>query len=281
MTYGSSPVHQKSWDARAAANFVCGGAGAGMIVFTALSGEHGQALTVLMLAGSALVGAGLLCVWHEIGRPLRALHVFFHPRTSWMSREAFVATLLMPAAIFAAARVPGFAWIAAALALAFVGCQARMLQASRGIPAWRTPVVVPLLVASGLAEGAGLFLLASPWLRVGSQSLLALFGAFVLLRMGVWLAYRRAVDSVAVPPALAALDGTGRVLQLAGTLLPVASIALIATGWPGGSTTLAVAAVAGLLAVAAGAHMKHTLIVHAGFTQGFALVRLPVRGTRG
>jgi phenylacetyl-CoA:acceptor oxidoreductase 26-kDa subunit len=280
MTFGSSPVRQQSWDARAAANFMCGGAGAGLIVFAALSGERGQALTILMLAGVAWVGAGLLCVWHEIGRPLRALHVFFHPRTSWMSREAFVAALLMPAGIVAAARLPGFTWVAAALALAFIVCQARMLQASRGIPAWRTPLVVPLLLASGLAEGAGLFLAAAPWLRVGSQSLLALFGALVLSRMVVWLAFRRALAGVGVPPALAALDRAGRVLQLAGTLLPVVSIALIASGVVSGTATLAAAAAAGVLAAASGAHMKYTLIVHAGFMQGFALARLPVRGTR-
>ena len=35
----------------------------------------------------ALVAAGLGAVWLEIGRPLRAIHVFFNPCTSWMTRE--------------------------------------------------------------------------------------------------------------------------------------------------------------------------------------------------
>jgi phenylacetyl-CoA:acceptor oxidoreductase subunit 2 len=90
MTYRSSPPRQTSWDVRAAANFACGGAGAGLIVAAALAGERGEALALLIVAALALVAAGLLSVWNETGRPLRALHVFFHPQTSWMSREAFV-----------------------------------------------------------------------------------------------------------------------------------------------------------------------------------------------
>jgi hypothetical protein len=43
--------------------------------------------------------------------------------------------------------------------LAFVYCQARILQAATGIPAWREPLIVPLIVATGLAEGAGLWML--------------------------------------------------------------------------------------------------------------------------
>ena len=75
MTYRSSSPRQKSWDVRAAANFACGGAGTGSIVFAALSGEHGPALASLIIAGLALVAIGLASVWHETGRPLRALHV--------------------------------------------------------------------------------------------------------------------------------------------------------------------------------------------------------------
>jgi phenylacetyl-CoA:acceptor oxidoreductase subunit 2 len=99
MSYGPNPWQQTNWDWRAAGNFVCGGAGGGLIVFAALSGAQGLALTVLLLGGMALVGTGLLCVWLELGRPLRALHVFFNPRTSWMTREAFAATLLIPVSL--------------------------------------------------------------------------------------------------------------------------------------------------------------------------------------
>ena len=277
MSFTASPSRQCNWDARAAANFVCGGAGGGLIVFAVVAGVSGLAFALPMLAGLALIGAGLLCVWHELGRPLRAMHVFFHPRTSWMTREAYIAVLLFPSAVAAAAGVPGFAWAVAALAFAFVFCQGRMLQAARGIPSWRHALVASLLVVTGLAEGAGLWLVAAAWLRTGTQLLVTLFGALVLLRIVIWLAYRRAIATQA-PRAHAALDTASRVLQFAGTLLPLAAIALIPTGVVSGATTLAVAAIAGLAAAIGGAHMKFTLVTKAGFTQGAALVRLPVRG---
>ncbi len=96
MIYGPNPWQQTQWDWRAAANFIGGGAGAGLIVLVAVSGAQGPARVAMLLLGLLLVVGGLICVWLEIGRPLRALHVFFNPRTSWMTREAFVAALLVP-----------------------------------------------------------------------------------------------------------------------------------------------------------------------------------------
>ena len=111
MSYGPNPWQQAHWDWRAAGNFVCGGAGSGLLAFTALSGARGPAAMLLLLGGLSLVGLGLLCVWLEIGRPLRALHVFFNPRTSWMTREGFVALLLFAAGLAAAAGAGGLAWV--------------------------------------------------------------------------------------------------------------------------------------------------------------------------
>ena len=280
MSFGPAPWQQTNWDWRAAGNLIGGGAGSGLIVFAALAGAQGLALTMLILAGLALVGAGLMCVWLEIGRPLRALRVFVNPRTSWMTREAFTATLLFPAGMVAAAGVPGFAWLAAALAFAFVYCQSRMLQAAKGIPAWREPLLSPLIVLTGLAEGGGLFFLTEPLHRDGTESLLLLLGALVLARMLVWLAYRRRLAAIAAPRALAALDAAGRSLQLIGTLLPLTLIALVAVGVISGGALLAVVTTGGLLAATTGAYVKYTLVTRAGFNQGFALTHLPVRGVR-
>jgi phenylacetyl-CoA:acceptor oxidoreductase subunit 2 len=280
MSFGPAPWQQTNWDWRAAANFVCGGAGSGLIVFTALAGAQGAALAWLILAGLALIGLGLFCVWLEIGRPLRAINVFFNARTSWMTREAFTATLLFPVGLAAAAAVPGCAWVAAVLALAFVYCQARMLQGSKGIPAWREPLLSPLIVITGLAEGAGLFFLAAPLHGEGTQPLLVLFGALVLARMLVWLVYRRRLAAAAASQAQAALDRAGRWLQGAGTLAPLALIAAIAAGAVPGAEILLVVAIAGFVAAATGGYVKYTLITRAGFNQGFALAHLPVRGAR-
>ena len=278
MSYGPNPWHQTSWDARAAGNFMCGGAGAGLIVFTALSGVGGPALTGLMLAGLALVGLGLFSVFLETGRPLRAINVLFNPRTSWMSREAIAAALLVAAVAAVVAGIAPFVWVAAALALVFVYCQARMLQAAKGIPAWREPLLVPLVVTTGLTEGGGLFLLALPLTGFVTPLLLMAFGLLLIARILVWQAYRRRLRNGLARGAAQALDRAGRMLQVAGTAVPLALVALLVAGAVGSGQVTILAALAGLAAAFAGAYFKFTLVTRAGFNQGFVLAHLPVRG---
>jgi phenylacetyl-CoA:acceptor oxidoreductase subunit 2 len=278
MSYGPNPWQQTSWDARAAGNFICGGAGAGLIVFTALAGAGGPALTGLMLAGLALVGLGFFCVFLETGRPLRAINVLINPRTSWMSREALTAASLFAAGAATIAGWTGDAWFAAALAIAFTYCQARMLRAARGIPAWREPMIVPLILGTGLCEGGGLFLAALPLHDTGTLWLLAIFCGLLVVRMLVWVGYRRHLAATIAPGAAAALDTAGRVLVWAGTLVPLALTAMIMIGGGSGDRLALLAVIAGLMAAAAGGYLKFTLVTRAGFNQGFALTHLPVRG---
>ena len=280
MSFGPNPWQQTSWDARAAGNFIGGGAGAGVIVFAALSGAQGPALTGLMLGGLALVGAGLFCVFLELGRPWRAINVLFNPRTSWMSREAFTAALLLPVGVGAAVGVSSCIPIAAVLAVVFVFCQGRMLQAAKGIPAWREPLLAPLILTTALTEGGGVFFLTAPLHGAATEPLTAAFGVLVIARVLVWLAYRRRLESKLASGANAALDRAGRVLQLAGTLAPLVLIFTIGTGIVGGEQILALAALAGLAALLAGSYFKLTLVTRAGFNQGFALSHLPIRGAR-
>ena len=278
--YGFDPWQQQSWDARAAGNFIGGGAGSGLIVFAAVAQASGAALGGLMLAGLALVALGLLCVALELGRPLRALNVFRNPRTSWMAREAWTTTLLFPCGLLAAAGVAGFAAIAAVLALVFVYCQGRMLQAAKGIPAWREPLIAPYFVTTALAEGGGWFFVTDALHRSGTQEMLVGFGAIVLARIFVWLAYRRRLVGSAARGAAAALDRAGRVLQIAGTIVPLVLVVAVAMGAVSGALIPTFAAFAGLGAALAGAYVKYTLIVRAAFNQGFALAHVPVRGAR-
>ena len=280
MSHGPAPWQQSNWDWRAAGNFIGGGAGGGLIVFTAFCGAQGPALAALLLSGLALIGCGLLCVCLELGRPLRALHVFFNPRTSWMTREAITATLLLPVGMAAATGLPGFVWVAAALAIAFVYCQSRMLQAARGIPAWREPLLSPLIVLTGLVEGGGAFFLTDGLHHAGTELLLVLFGTLVLARVLVWLAYRRRIGAIADPRALAALVAPGRALQLLGTVLPLALVALPVVVALGGQAVSTAAAIAGFAAWITGACLKYALVTRAGFNQGFSLAHLPVRGVR-
>ena len=277
MSFGPTPWQQTNWDARAAGNFIGGGVGAGLIMFAALSGTNGPVMAGLLLGGLACIGAGLLCVWLELGRPLRALHVFFNPATSWMTRESIAATLLFVIVIAAIVAAPDLKWLAALLALAFVYCQARMLQAAKGIPAWREPLLVPLLVSSGLAEGGGLFIIIAAMHQRGTPLMVALLAALLIARSLVWIAYRRRLLAVAVPEANIALHRAGWVLQLAGTGAP---LALIVTAIASPATQVVSLALAGLAAWPSGAYLKYVLVTRAGFNQGFTLVHLPVRGAR-
>lgn len=273
MSYGPNPWQQTQWDGRAAGNFIGGGAGSGLIVATALAGGAPW----LHALGALLVSAGLVSVWFEIGRPWRAINVVFNPRTSWMSREALVAPALLAAAMAAAFGLPAGAPAAALLALAYLFCQGRILRAARGIPAWREPRIVPLIAATGLAEGAGLWWLAGalqPQVQTWSW---LLFAAALLARLLLWHAWRTGVRTA--PAALIAIDRAGRGFKAA-TLLPlaVAVIVLLAPlPTPAASLLLALA---GGVAAAGGLWFKFTLVKRAAFNQGFALPHLPVRGAR-
>lgn len=272
--FGPRPWQQTSWDARAAANFMAGGAGSGLIVAAAVGGGPLWAFAL----GAAIVAGGLLCVWAEIGRPWRALNVFFNARRSWMTREAMVAPPTLLLALAAALGLPAAAGLAAACALAFVYCQARILRAARGIPAWREPALVPLIVATALAEGGGLWLaLAALGGGAASAAAWAALAPLLLVRLGLWARWRGRLK--AAPRALAAIEDAGGRLQAASWL--AASLAVVALALPLPPRLEAAAALAaGLLAAAGGAWFKFTLVTRAAFNQGFTVARLPVRGTR-
>ena len=273
-------VHQRAWDGRAAANFMAGGAGSGLVVATACGATLiGTARWPFVLA-AVLVVIGLVAVWAEIGRPWRALNVFLHARSSWMTREALLAPLLLGLALVAAL-VPALAAPAGALAaltaLAFAYCQGRMLRAARGIPTWREPAIVPLIVATALVEGAALWLIVIS--RPVGAPVWLVFGVLLLARQGLWLRWRARLRTAASAPALRALDAAGRVLRLA-TLaaLAVVVVLLLAPLPPIGAAPLQL--LAALAALAGGLWFKYTLITRAGFTQGFSIPHRPVRGVR-
>jgi phenylacetyl-CoA:acceptor oxidoreductase subunit 2 len=277
VSYGPKPWIQLHWDVRAALNFILGGTGCGFLLFAAFVPAAPQPARVALLLGLALVAAGLASVWMEIGRKLRAVHVFFNPFTSWMTRESFVAVLLfasgLAAAWFASARI---AALTAVLALGLVYCQGRMLRASKGIPAWREPTITWLIFWTAIAEGAGLYLLFAVLAGAGVPPLagggLALA---VVARAIAWSRYRGRVDASLVPQARAALEPAGKQLYQLGAIAP---LALLLAGGAVEQVAVVAAPLAGILALATGWRLKFVLVVRASFNQGFALPRIPVRG---
>ena len=268
------PRQQRNWDARAAANFICGGAGGGLLLATALASAHGEDLRALVVVGLALVGIGLAAVWLEIGRPWRALNVYRNAATSWMTREAMVAPLLFASG--AAAVVfnwPAAFWIAGLLGAVYIYCQARMLYANKGIPAWRHTSCVGMIVATGLAEGAGL-VCAAALVWPGLASFGILLAVLLAARLLAWRRYLASLRDTGVPTgtlnALNALDV--RFVWLGHVAPAVLGVAAGLAGLP------LLAVLAGVLAAAAGGWFKYTLVCRAAFTQGFALPRTPSRG---
>ena len=270
------PWHQTNWDWRAALNFIGGGTGTGLLI--AATFASGPPYRVLAIVALACVAFGLFWVWMEIGKPWRAINVVFHPQTSWMTRESLVAGPLFVVAV--AAAWTGKLWLvtgAALLAALFLYCQARILKASKGIPAWREPAIVPLVIATGLAEGAGLALVvlavtgnaAARWLAAGLVVVL-------IVRDLLWRQYRRALARSGAPKgALEVLAGIDLPFSVAGNWGP-AVVLLAAIPEYGAAHALAV--IAGLAALGAGWFLKFTIVARAAFNQGFALPALPIRG---
>lgn len=271
-------VHQRAWDFRAAANFMAGGAGSGLVVATACGTLLGGTARWPFVLAAAIVLIGLASVWAEIGRPWRALNVFLHARTSWMTREALLAPLLLGLAL-AAALLPAIgaaaAPLAALTALAFVYCQARMLRAARGIPTWREPAIVPLIVVTALVEGGALWLIIISH-PVGARAWLV-FAVLLVARQWLWTRWRTRLQ--AAPQALQVVDDAGRVLRRASLGALALVVLLVAAPLPPiAAAPLQLAAA--LAALAGGMWFKYTLITRAAFTQGFTIAHRPVRGVR-
>jgi len=277
MSYGPRPWIQLHWDVRAALNFIFGGTGAGFILFAAFVPFTHRLNQAALLLGLVFVAAGLFSVWMEIGRKLRAVHVFFNPMTSWMTRESFVALVLFAvglAAIWTGA--PQLAALTAVAALGFIYCQGRILRASKGIPAWREPTITWLIFWTAVAEGSGLFLIFA---AIAGAPVPTLVGGGLVLAVvarGVaWSVYRKRVEADLIPKARAALEPAGKQLYQLGAIVP---LALMLTGGAIESFATGAAVLAGIAALAAGWRFKFVLVVRASFNQGFALPRVPVRG---
>jgi phenylacetyl-CoA:acceptor oxidoreductase subunit 2 len=197
-----------------------------------------------------------------------------------MTREAIAALPFFGFGL--AAVISGSAMLAlvgAAFGLAFLYCQARILEAAKGIPAWRQRQIVPLMVATGLTEGLALFAIYAAVAGVDGSILkpvaLALV-ALIGLRHLAWRSYRRELGAQGAPTATFRVLDNGRInLSLGQQLLPAGIlVASLVTG----PLLPVLLAVTSLFVVASGWAFKYTLITQAAFNQGYAVKRMPARG---
>lgn len=274
---GPWPRLQKNWDARAACNFIGGGTGAGLLMVAAVYALLGRPAHAPIIAGIVSVSFGLFMVFLEIGRPWRSLNLFFHPQTSWMTREGIVAIPMFLCAAVAflfpgQAYAQGAAVLMGLLGAAYLYCQMRMLHAARGIPAWRHPGLQPYLLLTGPAEGLGIAL-CLPGL-MGEQGIWMVLGVLLLLRLFAWKRYADGLRRDGAPAASCAeIDRFGPTIRYGHAL----ALALLAVAWLSGVVMLA--ALAGLLAAALGWLTKLVIVTRAAHTQGFSIPRTPVRGS--
>lgn len=268
MRYASTL--QTTWDWRAAANFMLGGCGGALLFATAWIESTSAIWLSAVLLGAALMGSGLTAVWFEIGRPWRAANVTLKPQNSWMTREAYVAALALVLA--GASVLLRWSWLALAsgvAGLAFLYCQARILHASKGIPAWREAALQPLIVATGLTEGGALLLLIQTFVSQGTRVLSFTLIALLLLRLVAWFWYRKQVLAADPPKAVAAaLPSLGLRFVLLGHVLP---LALMSLGWISPLMYFPVTVAALLLALLIGWYFKLILVTQLARVQGYGL----------
>ena len=268
-TFGSEL--QTHWDWRAAANFMCGGTGSALVMIMTIFALPDSPPSILGAIAVVLIGFGLLMVWLEIGRPWRFLHVFFHPQTSWMSREASVAVVLLPIALLGVSlKSQMLLGIAALFGLVFLYCQGRILKAARGIPAWREPAIVPLLMSTGLLEATALTLMILHLSGRAQNWMIFVFLLLVVARLWVWLAYRDGLMRAAAPPqCLRVVAKLHREFIIVGAILPGLFAVLPALGTFKWGLYLAC-----LCALGAGWWLKFTLVVRAAYKQGYGIGKL-------
>ena len=275
---------QTFWDTRAAMNFTLGGLSGGMMAVAGLASAFGWlgagALIETYLVAAALMAAGLFFVFLEIGRKLRFLYVLLRPQSSWMTRETYAVAVIYP--VLAADVLWPHPVLHAVVALggaAFLYCQARLLFAGKGIPAWRAPLIPWLIGVSGALEGAGLLAFLMKVMGTGAVGAVAWAIAALSIAAGIlWHRYRRTAAAGGIGPlARAELDAVAPVVTIFGHVAP-AFLCLLGLSIAGPLSAWAIG-LGGILAVAGGALWKFTVIIRAGHQQGFAIPMMPTRGS--
>jgi Fe-S-cluster-containing dehydrogenase component/DMSO reductase anchor subunit len=277
---GVEPRHQQHWDWKAAGNFMCGGAGSGLFAFVALSGIVGAPSVALGLISLGIVAIGLFVLIFKIGRPLRFLYVLRQPQRSWMTREAWIAAAFFPLALLSLGMASDRLAIAAAfLGLLFLFAQAMILKESKGIPAWRSPRVVPLIVTTGLAEGAGLFVIANGLLPTLAPLAIAAaaLAALAALRHWAWRMYIGGLQVEGAP--IRTLEILGRFRRGFLTWGLAVPMALLTLGFVFQNVERPLFGSAGVLVFATGWALKFVLVTRAAYNQGFAIQRMQAHGS--
>lgn len=166
---------------------VLSGAGFGYLAFLGMGGAAaGGAGAAQFALGFALAVAGLVASSFHLGTPERAWRAFSQWRTSWLSREAWLAiAALMVMGAYALAEIllgrdaGPLGAVGALLSLATVLASAMIYTQLRTVPRWNTALTPVHFLAAALAGGAILW---------GNGVLaVALLLALAVVQVAVWM----------------------------------------------------------------------------------------------
>mgnify|MGYP006430297003 FL=1 len=198
-----------------------------------------------------------------------------------MTRETYVVALFYPTLLLDLLWPSGVLHLLLVIeAAAFLYCQARILPAGKGIPAWRAPLMPWMLIATGLLEGTGLLAISAtlhPAMHSVAPLAAGMGGALAVINAILWRNYIANAASNGIGPLpRKALGAINLPLRLIGHALPLLGFAAFLGLWP---TQPLVATLAGLGAVVGGIMWKITVITKASHQQGFNLSKVPQRGS--
>lgn len=138
------------------------GLGLGLLAMLGLGLAPVTGFTGLVFFALAFVlaGGGLSASLLHLGRPERALRAFSQWRSSWLSREAWLAVaalgimgLYAALAVLAGIVVPPLGWLGAALCLATVASTAMIYASLRTVPRWHHWSTPALFVGYAVTGG--------------------------------------------------------------------------------------------------------------------------------
>ena len=208
---------------------VLSGAGLGALVVTAALDAAGvlgvgamvapSMLTRPAIAGLVLVVAGLACSTLHLANPRNAWRSMARWRTSWLSREAALALVLLPVAAgyaLALLRGAGAARVVVGLAVALLAwamlvCTAMIYASLKPIRQWHTRRVPVTYALLGHASGALVVLATLPAdapgrATLGSCAALLLLAAAVA-KIEYWTFLARGVGAVTLEQAIGVAHG--------------------------------------------------------------------------
>jgi phenylacetyl-CoA:acceptor oxidoreductase subunit 2 len=137
-----------------------------------------------------------------------------------------------------------------------------------------------MLLATGLLEGTVLLALMLAWLKgLGQPGILVPVAglALVAVNAALWTAYRAtAKEEGIVPLARRVIGDNSLTLHVVGHALPALMFVLTLVN---PALLQVYLGVAGVAAIAGGAFWKFTIIVRAGYQQGFGVPAVPQRGS--